>query len=47
MLDDTREKRFLGERKKVCLVKQNERPLRNNLKKEKEQKDKRIALSVI
>ena len=47
MLDDTGEKRFLGERKKVCLVKQNERPLRNNLKKEKEQNDKIIALSLI
>ena len=43
MLDNTRDKRFLGEKKYVW----SNRPLRNNLKKEKEQKDKRIALSVI
>ena len=47
MLDNTRDKRFLGEKNYICLVKQSNRPLRNNLKKEKEQNDKILALSVI
>ena len=47
MLDNTRDKRFLGEKNYICLVKQSNRPLRNNLKKEREQNDKIIALSVI
>ena len=43
----TLKRSVFGREKNICLVKQSNRPLRNNLKKEKEQNDKIIALSVI